>query len=123
MRYLAEVGIRTYSKASIPDEVMSTLPSETNVLDLLGTTGHAMADRLAKQARSFSRNEMVRCFGAIAQADQALKGMEGIDDPRMVMELLVIEAGGVEREALSWACLQNRPSGIMLRLRGVAQLG
>ncbi len=89
MRLLQESGVRGFRKDDVPDNVKEALPADPNLLDVLGRQAW-MADRLARQARPLSRSDIARCFAAIAGADLMLKGIEGgIEDPRLVMELLV----------------------------------
>ena len=90
-RFLSEQRITTFSKDSVPDEIKSALPSDPNILDVIGRQSW-QADKYTKQARAFSRKDLIGCFNAIAQADLMLKGIEGnIENSRMVMELLVLE--------------------------------
>lgn len=88
---LIEAGMRTFEKSSVPDHLKAQLPSEPNLLDVVSRQKW-QGERLAQQARRFNHADLVRCFGAIARADLMLKGIEGaIEDPRLVMELLIIE--------------------------------
>lgn len=96
-KLLTEAGVRSFDKASVPDSVKSKLPSEPSIVDVV-TRQRWQQDRLVKQARPFTRNELARCFQAVARADAMLKGAEGdIDDPKLVMELLVIELASKPR--------------------------
>lgn len=91
MKMLSEMGVHTYKKDTVSEDIKSMLPSEGSILDLLSRQAW-MSDRLSSQARSFSRKDLVKCFNSIAKADLMLKGIEGsIEDPTLVMELLVIE--------------------------------
>ncbi len=91
VKMLSEAGVKTFDRDAIPNEIKEALPSQPNVLDVV-TRQKWMAASLARQARPFSRGDLVRSFSAIARADLMLKGMVGgIDDPRTVMELLVIQ--------------------------------
>ena len=91
MKALQEAGVRSFSKSSVPEEIQAMLPSEPNILDVLGRQAW-MAGRLGMQARSLSRADLIRCFNAIARTDQTLKGVDSdMDDPTLAMDLLVIE--------------------------------
>ncbi|MHB9035226.1 MAG: DNA polymerase III subunit delta [Armatimonadota bacterium] len=91
MKILHEQGVRSFAKSEVPEHVKNMLPSDPNILDILSRQSW-QADRLGRQARPFSRNDLVRCFNAIAKADQALKSIDSdLDNPEMVMQLLVIE--------------------------------
>lgn len=97
MKALQEAGVRSFSKSSVPEEVQAMLPSEPNILDVLGRQAW-MADRLGRQARSLSRADLIRCFNAIARTDQTLKGVDSdMDDPTLAMDLLVIELAKASR--------------------------
>jgi len=91
MKALQEAGVRTFNKASVPEDILAMLPSEPNLLEVLGRQAW-MADRIGRQARSLSRADLIRCFNAIARTDQTLKGIDGdMDDPTLAMDLLVME--------------------------------
>lgn len=91
IKLLTSAGVRVFDKNSVSDEIRAQLPSEPNLLDVLSRQAWTR-DRLAGQARSLSRADLVRCFAAIARADLMLKGIEGgIEDSRLVMELLVMD--------------------------------
>lgn len=90
-KMLQEAGVHTFSKSMVPDHLKAQLPSDPNLLDLVARQNW-QGERLSQQARRFKRQDLMRCFAAIAKADLMLKGIEGnIEDSRMVMELLVIE--------------------------------
>jgi len=75
----------------VSDEIKNMLPSESNILDILGRQAW-QAERLGRQGRSFSRQDLVRCLNAVAKADQMLKAIDGdMEAPEMIMQLLVIE--------------------------------
>lgn len=91
MKVLQEMGVKSFAKADVPDHIKDMLPTDPNILDLLSRQSW-QAKRLAQQARPFSRADLVRCFSAIAKADQMLKSIDGdMENPEMVMQLLVIE--------------------------------
>jgi len=94
-KMLAEAGVKRFEKSAVPEELKAGLPSSPNLLEIASW----QAGRAANQAGRFSHADLARCFLAVAKADAMLKGVEGeIEDPRMVMELLVIElAGGRQR--------------------------
>ncbi len=97
MKALQEAGVRSFSKSSVPEEIQAMLPSEPNILDVLGRQAW-MAGRLGMQARSLSRADLMRCFIAIARTDQTLKGVDSdMDDPTLAMDLLVIELAKASR--------------------------
>ncbi|MEN6357461.1 MAG: DNA polymerase III subunit delta [Armatimonadota bacterium] len=91
MKLLQEMGVRSFAKSDVPDNIKDMLPNDTNILDILSRQSW-QADRLSRQARPFSRSDLIRCFSAIAKADQMLKSIDSdIENPEMVMQLLVIE--------------------------------
>lgn len=91
MKALQEAGVRSFDKSSVPDQIKAMLPSDPNILDLLSRQAW-MVGRLSDQARPFSRADLARCFSAIAKTDMTLKGIgDDMDDPRLAMDLLVIE--------------------------------
>lgn len=97
MKMLMDVGVRSYAKNDVPQEVKAALPSNPNILEVL-TRQSWQADRLIIQAQRFSRRSLARCFNAIARADAMLKGAEGnVNDPKLVMELLIIDLLGGPR--------------------------
>ena len=97
-RFLVESRV-PIDKNAVPEDIKALLPSDNNVLDLVARQSW-QADRLRRQAQSFTRKELVRCFNAIARADLMLKGIEGdIEDPRLVMDLLVMDLARDPRAA------------------------
>ncbi|MCE5322187.1 DNA polymerase III subunit delta [bacterium] len=91
MKLLNEMGVRSFTKSDVPDNIKDMLPTDTNILDILSRQSW-QAERLSRQARPFSRSDLTRCFSAIAKADQMLKSIDGdMENPEMVMQLLVIE--------------------------------
>ncbi|MCX8053073.1 MAG: DNA polymerase III subunit delta [Armatimonadetes bacterium] len=93
-RMLAEAGVRVVDKVEVSEDLKSALPSSPNILEL----SPWQVERARKHANGFSHYDLARCFTAIARADAMLKGVEGnIEDPRMVMELLVVELVGAGR--------------------------
>jgi len=97
MKMLIEAGVRSYAKNDVPQEIKAVLPLNPNILDIL-TKQSWQVDRLITQAQRFSRRSLASCFKAIAQADAMLKGAEGnVNDPKLVMELLIINLLGVPR--------------------------
>ena len=94
MKALQESRVRTFAKADVPDSVKALLPSDPNVLDVLGRQAW-QARKLQEQSAKLTRKDLARCFAAIARADAMLKGAAGdIEDPKLVMELLVMELAG-----------------------------
>ena len=90
VKLLTGMGINTFDKNFVPENIKAMLPSDPNVLDVIGRQSW-MVDRILRQARPFTHKDLVHCFDAISRADLMLKGIEGgIEDPRMVMELLVV---------------------------------
>jgi len=87
-KILISGGVRVFRKDSVPADLRALLPSTPTVFSL----AEWQQDRLKTQAQRFTREQLVRSIEAIAVADAALKGIEGdIDDPRMIMELLVLQ--------------------------------
>lgn len=96
-KMLMSAGVSEFRKDSVPDHLRSNLPSSPNVLDTVGRQAW-MADRLKRQAQAFSRDDLLRCFGSVSRADMMLKSIDGdVEDPRMVMELLVLELARARR--------------------------
>ncbi len=80
-----------FQKESVPASVQALLPSDSNLLDVLVKQGW-QGEKIARQARPLSRADLIRCFNAISKTDMTLKGMsDDMDDPRLAMDLLVIE--------------------------------
>lgn len=91
IKAMTEAGVRNFSKEAVPESIKAMLPSDPNIFDVLGRQSW-MADKLIKQSRPFTRKDLQRCFNSISKADLMLKGIEGgIEDSKMVMELLVID--------------------------------
>jgi len=89
-KMLHEAGASNLSKTGVSAETRAALPSQDNLLDLVARQKW-QEDRLGRQAQKFSRTDLCRCFEAVAESDAMLKGLVGgIDDPRVIMELLVI---------------------------------
>lgn len=88
---LMDAGIRSFRKDDLSESARSMLPSSPSLPDVVSRQPW-MVDRVTKQVRPFSRGELARCFTAISRADRMLKGIDGdIEDPRTVMELLVLD--------------------------------
>lgn len=86
-----------FQKESVPASVQAMLPSDTNLLDELVKKGW-QGEKIARQARPLSRADLIRCFNAISKTDMTLKGMgDDMDDPRLAMDLLVIELAKANR--------------------------
>ncbi|MCE5314336.1 MAG: DNA polymerase III subunit delta [Armatimonadota bacterium] len=95
MKLLQEQGVRSFAKSDVPEHIKDMLPPDPNILDILSRQSW-QAERLARQARPFSRNNLIRCFVVIAKADQMLKSIDGgLDNPEMVMQMLVLELAKV----------------------------
>ena len=87
---LISSGVRVFRKDSAPEDVRAMLPSSPDIFDLVRRQDW-QEGRLKSQAARFTRDQLARCFEAIADADAALKGIEGdVEDARMIMELLVL---------------------------------
>lgn len=90
-KMLLASGAKVFRKDAVPERVRAMLPSSPNILELLSRQSW-MEDRLKQAASRWSREDLIRCFQAIAKTDAMLKGIEGdIDDARMAMELLVLD--------------------------------
>ncbi|NLN75499.1 MAG: DNA polymerase III subunit delta [Armatimonadetes bacterium] len=92
-KMLSKAGVRYFQKGSVPQELLSFLPSTPNLLDILSRQSW-QENRLRSQASLMSRDHLINGFDAIARADSMLKGADGgahVEDPRMIMELLVLE--------------------------------
>lgn len=109
MRVLQSRKVTSFKKDSVPDAVKNLLPEDNNILDTLSRQSW-MADRLSRQAKAFSREELQSHFDSVARADRRLKGVEeGMEDPRLVLELLVVSLSSVKyaSEAKQMATLTN----------------
>ena len=86
-KMLISAGVRVFKKDSVPEDLRALLPSSPTVFSLADW----QQDRLKQQAGRFTREQLAASLEAIAEADAALKGIEGdVEDPRMIMELLVL---------------------------------
>jgi DNA polymerase III subunit delta len=86
-KVLVSAGVRVFKKDSVPREVLATLATSPTVF----SQADWQKDRLQSQAARFTREQLARSLEAIAEADAALKGIEGeVEDARMIMELLVL---------------------------------
>jgi DNA polymerase-3 subunit delta len=75
---------------SAPDEAMDMLPSDNNVLAFCKRQPFQI-QKLQEQAKNFTLADLDKCFEYAASSDLAIKGAEGeIEDPAIIMELLVI---------------------------------
>lgn len=84
-------GVWAFRKDAVPENVRAMLPSSPNILEVVARQNW-QGERLAKAASKWSREDMIRCFQAIARTDAMLKGIESDkDDARMAMEMLVLE--------------------------------
>jgi DNA polymerase-3 subunit delta len=93
-KVLVSAGVEAFKKDSVPEDVRALLPSSPDIFDLVSRQNWQQ-DRLKSQAARFTRDQLARCFEAIADADAMLKGIEGdVEDPRMIMELLVLRLAG-----------------------------
>lgn len=91
IKLLQAAGVRDMRKSEVPDEIKQQLPSDPNILDILSRQAWQQ-QKLGRQASGFTRQELARAFLLVARADRMLKGIEGgIEDSRVVMELLVVE--------------------------------
>jgi len=83
--------LRHIGKDSVPEDLRAMLPTSPNIF----TIADWQRERLEPQAARFTREQLVRALEAIAEADAALKGIEGdVEDPRVIMELLVLRLAG-----------------------------
>lgn len=90
-KLLVTSGVTRFSKDAVPEKLRAMLPSSPNIVDLC-TRQSWQQERLVSQASRFTRDQLARGFDSIAKADSMLKGIEGgIDDARMIMELLVLD--------------------------------
>lgn len=100
VKFLQSAGYRSMQKGQVPEEVRRQLPSQPNLLDIISRQGWQQ-DRLSRQAAGFSQRDLARCFISISRADRRLKGIEdGIEDPVVAMELLVIDLASSGRRLL-----------------------
>jgi DNA polymerase-3 subunit delta len=84
------VPLRTPPDA-LPEEVARLLPKENNVLALVARQPF-QERRCAAQARQFTWDQLHRGFDRLVRAEAGIKGLDlGPDDPRLALELLVVE--------------------------------
>ncbi len=90
-KMLAAAGVRVLKKDSVPQDLLAMLPTTPSVFSLADW----QQERLKSQAARFTREQIAHALEAIAEADAALKGIEGdVEDSRMIMELLVLRLAG-----------------------------
>lgn len=93
-KVLVAAGFRNFGrieKDAVPEDLRAALPSSPSIL----TLADWQRQRLEPQAGRFTREQLVRALEAIAEADAALKGIEGdVEDARVIMELLVLRLAG-----------------------------
>lgn len=91
-RYLGERRMAGRGAGPVTPEVMSFLPGDGAGGMLTNPRTSWMADKYVGQARNFSGNELADRMEYLLNADLSLKGvLPGGDDPRMVMQRLVVE--------------------------------
>ncbi|MBC8104521.1 MAG: DNA polymerase III subunit delta [Cytophagales bacterium] len=91
-RYLGERKMAGRGAGPVSPEVMALLPGDGAGGMMTNPRTAWMADKYVGQARNFSGGELATCMERLLQADLALKGVvPGGDDPRMVMQRLVVE--------------------------------
>jgi len=93
-KMLLSAGVKLFRKDSVPQDLRGLMPSSPDIFDLVRRQDWQQR-RLTEQAGRFTREQLARGFESIADADAALKGIDSdIDDPRMIMEMLVLRLAG-----------------------------
>lgn len=93
-KLLSSSGVRVFRKDSVSQNLQSLLPSNPNLIDLLSRQSW-QEGRLRSQSSRVTHRQLTRSFEVVAEADARLKGIEeGMEDARMVMEMLVLELSG-----------------------------
>ena len=89
-KMLLSSGVKNLARADVGQDLQSALPSDGNIVDLVARQPW-QAGRLANHARAFSRQDLARAFECIGRTDMTIKqAIEGPEDPRLLMELLII---------------------------------
>ena len=106
-KYLAERGYLKRSGAQVPAEVVrDVLPKDRSASVMIQVQRPFLREKLLRQAGAFSWDALHRGLERVLAADLAFKGIEGeVDNPRLVLEMLVLElasgrrpTGGAYRE-------------------------
>ncbi len=106
-KYLAERGYLKRSGVQVPAEVArDLLPKDRSTNVMTQVQRPFLREKLLRQAGAFSWDALHRGLERVLAADLAFKGIEGeVDNPRLVLEMLVLElasgrrpAGGTYRE-------------------------
>jgi len=106
-KWLAEAGYLKRSGPQVPNEVVrDLLPKEGSTSVMSQVQRSFLREKLLRQAAAFSWQAMRRGLERVLAADLAFKGIEGeVDNPRLILEMLVLElasgrrpAGGAYRE-------------------------
>jgi len=99
MRLLMDAGIGDPTRKDIPAQLTNLLPSEPNLIGVVSKQ-RFNTGRYRAQAQGFSIRQLTAAFERLLRADLALKGIApGPRDPRVVMELVVVElCGGSVRQ-------------------------
>jgi DNA polymerase III delta subunit len=91
-RYLGERRMAGRGAGPVSPEVMALLPGDGAGGMLTNPRTSWMADKYVNQARNFTGSELAERMESLLNADLSLKGViPGGDDPRMVMQRLVVE--------------------------------
>jgi DNA polymerase-3 subunit delta len=90
-KYLLEEGVSLAAVERAPEAVLALLPEENNLPQLLARQPF-QAGKLTRQARAFSWEQLQRGFDRLVKTDAGAKGWEeGVDDPVLGLELLVLD--------------------------------
>jgi DNA polymerase III delta subunit len=91
-RYLGEKRLIARGSKGLPADVAALLPGDGAASILANPRTAWMADKYLGQARNFAGGELAERLERLLHADLALKGaVPGGDDPRALMQRLVIE--------------------------------
>lgn len=92
-KYLAEKGYLKHNGANVPAEVeQNLLPHDRSTSVMSQVNRPFLREKLLRQAGAFSWSALRRGMERVLAADLAFKGIEGdVDDPRLVLEMLVLE--------------------------------
>ncbi|NCO36613.1 MAG: DNA polymerase III subunit delta [Armatimonadetes bacterium] len=100
-KWLMELGYLPGPASAIPPKVTEKLPRTHNILPTLKSQSW-LARKLIQQAGLFTEEDITRAFNRLLKADLSLKGIVApgeqtpLHNPRMTMELLVMQLCGVK---------------------------
>jgi len=100
-KYLAESGYLKRTGPQVPPEVVRDLLPKERSTSVMGQVQQSfLREKLLRQAAAFSWTALRRGLERVLAADLAFKGIEGeVDNPRLILEMLVLELASGRRPA------------------------